>query len=153
MQEPFKCDRRRTSGCSIRWTSQNHRSRPFRYALSLAEEANASPTILHVFDWPVRGDRLVRRFDTAEFRRAVEEDARARLDELVTDEVRQWCNPSTMIGDGKPYREILDVAAKEETDLIVIGIQGRNAVDLTLFGSTTNHVVRRAPCPVLTVRQ
>jgi nucleotide-binding universal stress UspA family protein len=31
-------------------------------------------------------------------------------------------------------------------------VQGRGAVDLALFGSTTSHVVRHAPCPVLTVR-
>ena len=123
-----------------------------RYALSLAEEADASLTILHVFDWPREGDPLVERFDTIEFRRVVEEDARARLDALITDDVRQWCEPSTMVAYGKPYREILDLAAKEETDLIVMGVQGRNALDITLFGSTTNHVVRRASCPVLTLR-
>jgi nucleotide-binding universal stress UspA family protein len=34
-----------------------------------------------------------------------------------------------------------------------MGVHGRNPIDLALFGSTTNHVVRRAPCPVLTLRQ
>lgn len=124
-----------------------------RYAVSLAEEADASLTILHVFDWPRDGDLLVERFDTKEFRRVVEDDARARLDALVSDDVRQWCSPSTMVAYGKPYREILDLAAKEETDLIVMGVRGRNPLDLTLFGSTTNHVVRRATCPVLTLMQ
>lgn len=122
-----------------------------RFALSLAEEADASLTILHVFDWPRDGDLLVERFDTKEFRHVVEEDAQARLNALVTDDARQWCNPSTTVAYGKPYREILDLAAKEETDLIVMGIRGRNPLDLTLFGSTTNHVVRRATCPVLTL--
>lgn len=124
-----------------------------RHALSLAEEGDATLTILHVFDWPRDGDLLVQRFDTPEFRRVVEEDARERLDRLVPDEARQWCKPSTTIAYGKPYREILDLAVKEETDLIVMGVRGRNPVDLTLFGSTTNHVVRRASCPVLTLRQ
>ena len=41
-----------------------------RHALSLAEEADASLTILHVFDWPRDGNLLVERFDTQEFRRA-----------------------------------------------------------------------------------
>ena len=39
-----------------------------------------------------------------------------------------------------------------DADLIVVGVRGRNAVDLALFGSTTNQVVRAAECPVLTVR-
>jgi nucleotide-binding universal stress UspA family protein len=124
-----------------------------RYAFSLAKEADAGLTILHVFDWPRDGDLLVERFDTKEFRRVVEEDVRARLSALVTDDVRQWCSPSTTVAYGKPYREILDLAGKEETDLIVMGVRGRNPLDLTLFGSTTNHVVRRATCPVLTLMQ
>jgi len=124
-----------------------------RFALSLAEEADARLTILHVFDWPRDGSFPVQRFDTKEVRRVVEEDAEARLNALVSDDLRQWCSPSTMVAYGKPYREILDLAAREETDLIVMGVRGRNPLDLTLFGSTTNHVVRRAACPVLTLMQ
>jgi nucleotide-binding universal stress UspA family protein len=37
--------------------------------------------------------------------------------------------------------------------LIVMGVQGRGAADLLFFGSTTQHVVREAPCPVLTLRR
>jgi nucleotide-binding universal stress UspA family protein len=124
-----------------------------RFAFSLAREADAQLTILHVFDWPPDDDLLVERFDVPEFRRVVEEQARGRLQALVTDDERVWCKPSTKVAYGKPYREILDVAEKEQTDLIVIGVRGRNPLDLTLFGSTTNHVVRRASCPVLTLRQ
>jgi nucleotide-binding universal stress UspA family protein len=124
-----------------------------RFACSLAKEADARLTILHVFDWPPDDELLVERFDAPEFRRVVEEQARGRLQALVTDDVRVWCKPSTKVAYGKPYREILDVAEKEQTDLIVIGVRGRNPLDLTLFGSTTNHVVRRASCPVLTLRQ
>jgi len=48
--------------------------------------------------------------------------------------------------------EILRVAADTAADLIVMGVHGRNVVDMTLFGSTTNQLVRRAACPVLTYR-
>ena len=44
------------------------------------------------------------------------------------------------------------VVLYEDADLIVMGVHGRNVVDLALFGSTTNQVVRSASCPVLTVR-
>ncbi len=54
---------------------------------------------------------------------------------------------------GKPSREILRIAAEQQTDLIVVGVQGRGAANLMFFGSTTNHVVREATCPVLTVRR
>ena len=94
---------------------------------------------------------LVERFDAPEFRRVAEKEARTRLDALVTDDVRVWCKPTTKVAYGKPYREILQVAEKEKADLIVIGVRGRNQLDLTVFGSTTNQVVRRASCPVLTL--
>jgi nucleotide-binding universal stress UspA family protein len=124
-----------------------------RFAFSLAEEADASMTILHVFDWPADDELFVERFDVPEFRRFVEDQGRRRLEALMTDDLRIWCKPSAKLAYGKPYREILDAAAKEDADLIVIGIRGRNPLDLTLFGSTANHVVRRASCPVLTLRQ
>jgi nucleotide-binding universal stress UspA family protein len=48
--------------------------------------------------------------------------------------------------------EILWVAAEDSSDLIVMGVHGRNLADLMLFGSTTNQIVRHATCPVLTLR-
>jgi nucleotide-binding universal stress UspA family protein len=54
--------------------------------------------------------------------------------------------------NGKPYVQILHVAAEEGTDLIIIGVRGHNPLDVALFGSTANQVVRRATCPVLTLQ-
>jgi nucleotide-binding universal stress UspA family protein len=119
-----------------------------RFAFSLAREADAKLTILHVFEWPPDEGLLVER---REIRRVAESEARDRLEALVTGDVQEWCKPATRVAYGKPYREILEVAASEASDLIVIGVRGRNPLDIALFGSTANHVVRRAPCPVLTL--
>ena len=67
--------------------------------------------------------------------------------------MRTWCEPEARLSYGKPYREILGAAERDGTDLIVMGVHGRNVVDLALFGSTTNQVVRHASCPVLTLRR
>jgi nucleotide-binding universal stress UspA family protein len=45
----------------------------------------------------------------------------------------------------------LTVAAAEKVDLIVMGVQGKGALNRLFFGSTTHHVIREAGCPVLTV--
>ena len=70
--------------------------------------------------------------------------------------VVQQAAHGTAIGEivsaGKPHHEILRIAAQLESDLIVIGIHGRNPLDRMLFGSTAEPLVRRAACPVLTVR-
>jgi nucleotide-binding universal stress UspA family protein len=124
-----------------------------RFAFSLAKEADANLAILHVFEWPPDDRLLTQRVDVPEFRHRVEEEGRGRLEALVTDDVRMWCKPSTRVTFGKPYREILGAAESDGADLIVIGVRGRDSTDATLFGSTTNHVVRRASCPVLTLKQ
>lgn len=51
-----------------------------------------------------------------------------------------------------PYPEILRYAVEQEVDLIVLGTHGRGPVAHMLLGSVAERVVRRAPCPVLTVR-
>ncbi len=81
------------------------------------------------------------------------EDARQRLKEAVPETVAAYCRVDTMVSSGKPSREILRIAAEQQTDLVVIGVQGRGAADLMFLGSTTNHVVRAATCPVLTLRR
>jgi len=53
---------------------------------------------------------------------------------------------------GKPYREIVRMAGEQQAGLIVMGVHGRGALGRMFFGSTTQHVVRQAPCPVLTIR-
>jgi len=132
-----------------------------KYALSLAQEGDAHVTVLHVI-----GDELEVTPDAygaiimndleslADFRKRHEDDARQRLKEAVPESVAEYCSVETVVSRGaKPSREILRLAAEQRTDLIVVGVQGRGAVDLVFFGSTTNHVVREATCPVLTVRR
>jgi nucleotide-binding universal stress UspA family protein len=54
---------------------------------------------------------------------------------------------------GTPFVEIVRLARKEDVDLIIVGTHGRGAVAHMLLGSVAEKVVRKAPCPVLTVRQ
>ena len=123
-----------------------------QFAFSLAQEGDAELTILYVFD---AGDESLtnRPLSGPEYQRQLESELTARLNALVPDTVRNWCHPITRIAHGKAYRQILSIATEDSSDLIVMGVHGRNALDRMLFGSTTNQVVRRATCPVLTVRQ
>jgi len=123
-----------------------------KVALSLAEEADAELTVLNVIDWPDDDTFLVETFDSPEMRRQLEAQTARRVDALIPDDARVWSRPSAKAAIGKAYQEIIATAGSTAADLIVIGVHGRNALDLTLFGSTTNQVVRRASCPVLTIR-
>lgn len=53
--------------------------------------------------------------------------------------------------EGDPAEVILHIARETPADLIVLGTHGRTGLDRLLSGSAAEHVVRRAPCPVLTV--
>jgi nucleotide-binding universal stress UspA family protein len=118
------------------------------FALSLAQEGDAQLTILNVAEWP---DDTVP--PTAEYRKEREGALAKKLDALIPESVRVWCQVTPRLVHGKSYEEILATAASDDADVIVMGVHGRNALDLMLFGSTTNQVVRRATCPVLTIRR
>ena len=130
-------------------------------ACSLAQESHAGLTIVHVIEWPWHEPPPPQLSDMppeqaaalAEYRRYLEQSATARLKALTSDGVPDQCPTTLRIVHGKSYVEILRVAAEDHADLIVAGVHGRNAIDLMLFGSTTNQLVRHATCPVLTLRQ
>jgi nucleotide-binding universal stress UspA family protein len=130
-----------------------------RYAMSLAQEADAHLTVIHVLELPpdmpreihenvLAGPRSLR-----EYVALAEQDRRARLKDAIPENVRAYCTVDTVLATGRPYREILRVASDEMSDVVVIGIHGHGAADLFFFGSTAQHVVRQASCPVLTLRR
>jgi nucleotide-binding universal stress UspA family protein len=57
----------------------------------------------------------------------------------------------TKVLEGEPWRVILEEAKGVPADLLVIGTHGRSGFEQLLLGSVTEKVLRRAPCPVLTV--
>jgi nucleotide-binding universal stress UspA family protein len=58
----------------------------------------------------------------------------------------------TRLLEGEPARTIVDLAREAGADLIVLGSHGRTGLDRLLMGSVAEHVVRKAGCPVLTVK-
>ena len=128
--------------------------RAFELAQSLARESGAALTALSVIEWPWQEPPAPvfaelpaeQAAALAEYRRYMEEAALRRLTSLV----EQSAEPR--IGHGKPAAQILQAATDLGADLIVIGVHGRNALDLRVFGSTSSQVVRQAVCAVLTLR-
>jgi nucleotide-binding universal stress UspA family protein len=129
-------------------------------ACAIAEESRGTVTAVHVIEWPwaeppqadVDGIPAAQAAALLEYRRYQETMARSRLDATVKEVARDRCPVVARVLHGKPYIEVLCSAERERADLIVIGVHGRNALDVFFFGSTTHQVVRRAPCPVLTLR-
>jgi nucleotide-binding universal stress UspA family protein len=131
------------------------------FAASLAAESGASLDLLHVVEWPWEEPPApvfselppAQASALLEFRQSLVTSATRRLESLVAATLTDKCAVTVQIAHGKPYVETLRIADDIAADLIVLGVHGRNPVDLAVFGSTTHQVVRRATCPVLTVRR
>lgn len=66
--------------------------------------------------------------------------------------VQEGVTVVTATRNGRPATEILDYAAGNDVDLIVVGTQGRRGLDRFVLGSVASRLLREAPAPVLTVR-
>ena len=124
-------------------------ARALQYAGSLAQESGARLTALHVVDIPSGAADLS---GLAEFRAALFHEARGELAHAIKAHVPEDVAVDELLLAGKSYREILRVASEQDAGLIVMGVQGRGAIDIAFFGSTANHVIREAVCPVMTLR-
>lgn len=79
--------------------------------------------------------------------------AQSELDALAKTFVESSIEVETIIKSGKPFVEINETASEKDIDLIIIATHGHTGVEHLLFGSTAEKVVRKAPCPVLTLRE
>ncbi|MCF8241229.1 MAG: universal stress protein [Melioribacteraceae bacterium] len=79
--------------------------------------------------------------------------AEEELENLAKSEIPESIEVVTVIKTGKPFIEIIEYAAEVDIDLIMIATHGHTGVEHMLFGSTAEKVVRKAPCPVMTLRE
>ena len=120
-------------------------------AAALAKDAGARLSVAHVLErFPIYEPVMMGGPGTPEHDRVATDVARTRMREAISDTIRPLGPISELVAEGKPYREILRLADEERAELIVIGAHGGHG--LNGFGSTTNQVVRRATCPVLTLK-
>ena len=82
----------------------------------------------------------------------MEQSSNLMLDKFLTPEEQAACHAKLITLTGSPFVEIVRYARTNDIDLIVIGTHGRGAIAHMLLGSVAERVVRKAPCPVLTVR-
>ncbi len=78
--------------------------------------------------------------------------ARASLQQVAVENKLERFGVQVEVREGTPFYEIIQVAREKNVDLIIMGTHGRGGLTHVLLGSVTEKVVRKAPCPVLTVR-
>lgn len=125
-----------------------------RFAVNFTKSFNAKLYLVYVVEPVVyppdfsMGQIAIPSIDLEMDKRAIEE-----LNKLAEQDIPSDVEVKTIVKTGKPFIEIIETAEEEDIDLIIISTHGHTGVEHILFGSTAEKVVRKAPCPVLTVRE
>ena len=130
-----------------------HSQEALRTAVDVAQKYGASITLIHVYE-PVaytlpEGYVLVTPQQLVDLNSELERRLAKAKAEAVQAGVREI---STELLQGPPPHEIVDFAQQKAMDLIVMGTHGRTGIKHTLLGSIAERVLRKAACPVLTVK-
>lgn len=123
------------------------------YACALAEQFQAELHIVHVLQdiTPFIGDGGAMLSVPNSYFVEQRQVAEKALNQLLPN---QWTRGKQVIQatrQGNPFVEIVNYAKETDIDVIVIGTHGRTALLHMLLGSVAEKVVRKSPCPVLTV--
>lgn len=109
----------------------------FTHARALAEKMNAELVVVNIVEDAVKPGSL--------------DEAHKALCDWVGPEVRGHCSVREVVRQGDRAEQIVGEAQRSQADLVVIGARPSQSLGSMLFGSTTEAVIRHAPCPVLSV--
>jgi nucleotide-binding universal stress UspA family protein len=127
-----------------------------QYAGFLADKLGASVEVLHVFEPPgyVGPDTLALLPITAGHHEwgETKADVERQVEQFLADTSGGPATRTVRVEAGEPSDAILRVAAEDRADLVVMGTHGRTGLSRLLIGSVAEAVLRRASCPVLTLR-
>jgi nucleotide-binding universal stress UspA family protein len=124
----------------------------FKYGLSLAQEFQAELHLANVIEPPVQPNLIIEEtLVSGEMPEDYHDQLIQKLNDMVPEEAANWCIPQTSIMEGQPYQELVKYAGTRDIDMIVLGVRGHGLVKTLFLGSTTDRVIRDAPCPVLSV--
>jgi nucleotide-binding universal stress UspA family protein len=122
------------------------------YAVCFAGQFDATIELFYALEQPsfISGtDGIVITLPEGELVRHAQEKLRA----IANTELRAPGAVKIEVRVGRPYEEIVKYAKEMQIDLIIIATHGYTGLKHVFLGSTTERVVRHAPCPVLVVRE
>lgn len=123
------------------------------YAVAAARQFKAKLTLLHVIE-PVATPDFAASFPLAMENDELMAAAKKQLEGVVkAARIPPGSVEKILVRFGRSYHEIAGAARTRKVDLIIIATHGYTGLKHAFLGSTTERVVRHAPCPVLVVRQ
>ena len=122
-----------------------------KYAISLALKDEAKLYLMHVIDSRLY-DTEIYKLSPYKLNEIDESRIRTDLMKSLPEGTMDVLEVETIVVKGVPFNEIINAATEINVDLIVIGTHGRTGLSHVMLGSVAEKVVRKALCPVLTVR-
>ena len=123
-----------------------------KYALPLATQFNATLTLLHVADFE-KEPPASQNPDSHVPEAQLLHNYQNHLHQWAKDEIRDTVACETLVWKGNAVSDIIAAAKSRHADLIIISTKGESGHKESVLGTTTERVVRHAPCPVLVVRE
>ena len=119
------------------------------FAKSLAKKFSAQLFVVHVIDEPLLNAPTT----SDEYRESFAQTQREKLQKLFTPEELETMKPELAVLFGAATKQLLQYIQSHGVDLVVMGMQGRSALADMLLGSVCESLLRKSPCPVVTVRK
>lgn len=128
-------------------------SEAMKYAAHIAAVEDAKVYLMHVVDVRSFGHESPLDLEIPEpTPENIERMRKELIEDLVHEKGGKGVEVEAIVVMGKPVTEIVNVAKEQEMDMIVMGTHGRTGIPHIIVGSVAENLVRKAPCPVLTVR-
>jgi nucleotide-binding universal stress UspA family protein len=132
----------------------SYSAKALSYALRFAEQFDAAVVALHVIQpMPILPTDMITVLPP--------QDMTGEQLPVISAKLRKLCQRASsnhhltvtpLVVVGTPYERIVEIAESEDADLLIIATHGYTGLKHFYMGSTTERVVRHAPCPVLVVR-
>jgi nucleotide-binding universal stress UspA family protein len=127
--------------------------RALDYAIGFSEIFSSKLELVYVVEAGLHpADLAWTNVDYGDLNKQHQEAAQKYMESIVKNRIPQGISVGISILIGKAFVEIVRFAELENADLIVMATHGHGGVSHLLLGSTAERVVRKAPCPVLTIK-
>ena len=122
------------------------------YAIEFAAKYQAKLYLIHVLDIRIYDMNDPDLYNVSIVDKDTIDRLKERLLRCIREDIKEKISVEAVVVQGVPFTEIIRAAKEYMADLVVLGTHGRTGLSQAIMGSVAERVVRKSPCPVLTIR-
>lgn len=125
--------------------------RALEHAVFFADKFGSEILMVNIIEIP-RFDFENLDVEPPKFEEYVKTKISNKMSELAHAAIPEGMTYSKFIEVGYPAKAIVDTAKRENADMIIMATHGHSTLDMQIFGSVAQQVIRTAPCPVYSIK-